>query len=96
MFIMIKSTKGNNNSFKSSSVTLRRPSWVKPSNSVRFASLASLKRADRTELCRLALSREFASQDFTAKAMRYPQCLPALMLPPEHLSRVICAKVAIS
>jgi hypothetical protein len=32
-------------------------------------------------LCRLTLSREFASQELTAKAMRHPQCLPALLLP---------------
>ena len=32
-------------------------------------------------LCRHTLSREFASQELTAKAMRHPQCLPALLLP---------------
>ena len=47
-------------------------------------------------LCRLTLSREFASQDLTAKATRYPQCLPALLLPPDLLSHVLSTKGAIS
>ena len=47
-------------------------------------------------LCRLTLSREFAAQELTARAMRHPQCLPALLLPSDLLSHVISTRGAIS
>jgi hypothetical protein len=54
--------------------------------------------AQKSELVRFRLTavREFADQALITKAMRYPQCLPSLVLDAARQRRVICTKAALA